>query len=104
MIEAVFVDWSDSSQTGIARSSDGHDYRLRYRDGQSFLTSDDQPIPMFTGRHSQPAGGQLKVPEIGDPVLVQVPISGQTEIPWSYMRPYLEMVERRYGTKFLVAD
>jgi hypothetical protein len=103
MIEAVFIRWDDSAQAGIARSIEGYDYQLRYRDGQSFYTSDDYPFPKLTGRHAQPAGYHLKVPEVGDPVLVQLTSPGQAKTHWGYMRHYIDLVERRYGSRFLSA-
>lgn len=100
MIEAIVVDWNDSSKAGVARSSDGQDFRLYYLNGRSFLSCGGQPIPMLTRRHEQPAGGQLKMPAVGDAVLLQLPASDHLGPEWGYMRTYLELVERRFGTTF----
>ena len=102
MTEAVFTHWDDLQQVGITTSVDGCRYQLRYQDGQSFYTSDDYPLPRLTGKHEQPAGHQLKMPEVGDSVLIELASSGQI-IHWGYMRHYLDLVERRYGTSFLTA-
>lgn len=103
MLEAVIVDWHDAERAGTARSTDGQEYPLRYHDGQSFYTSDQRSIPALTGRHDQSAGGELKMPEVGDPVLIQLPTSQHGRCHWGYMRHYLELVERRYGTRFVSA-
>jgi hypothetical protein len=104
MIEAVFIDWDNALLTGTARSADGQEYELRYDDGQSFYTSDDHPLPQLTGKHKQPTGYHLKVPQVGDPILIQFPLLRQTQAHWGYMRHYIDLVERRYGTAFVAVD
>lgn len=103
MIEAVITEWNNTLLAGTASSADGQVYTLHYRNGQSFYTSDDHPLPRLTGKHDQPTGYQLKVPEVGDPVLIQLPSPGQVKTHWGYMRHYLDLVERRYGTSFVAA-
>lgn len=101
MIDAIICNWDDKTMTGIARSANGRSYRIRYIDGESFASSAARPIPVLTGRHVQVADGTLKVPAIGDPVLIQTPPAPHAKVRWGYMRHYLDMVEERFGTRFL---
>jgi len=103
MVAAVITDWDTTLLAGTASSTDGQAYILRYRDGQSFYTSDNQHLPRLTGKHQQQPGYQLKVPQVGDPVLIQLPSPGQTITHWGYMRHYVDVAERRYGTAFVTA-
>ena len=103
MIEAIFVTWDSAHSEGVARGIDGRDYRLLYSNGQSLAMSGDDSLPTLTGRHEQVAGGKLKVPMVGDPILIQVSIAGGRHI-WTYMRLYLDIVERRNGTQFVGAE
>ena len=104
MVEAVLIEWNIALLTGTARSADGQEYTLHYNAGQSFYTSDDHPLPRLTGKHEQPDGYQLKVPQVGDPVLIQLPLHEQKEVYWGYMRHYIDLVEHRYGTAFVAID
>lgn len=102
MIVAAFTYWDDAHLTGIARSSDGQEYPLHYCDGQSWYVDQEHPLPQLTGHHEQPDSGQLKVPTVGDPVLIEVSDTLRFQRHhWAYLRHYLELVERQFGTEFL---
>lgn len=103
MIEAVFTQWDKSQLVGTAMSSDGQTYRLGYSAGQSFTFDETHQTPKLSGHHDQAPGYQLKYPEVGDAVLVQLSRSNHAEPYWGYLRHYLELVERRYGTRFIAA-
>jgi hypothetical protein len=104
MIEAVVIKWDNKTQTGIAKSASGDEFILRYPDGQNMYTTDDAPIPQFTGSHKQAKGYRLKMPMVGDPLLIDMDEGVQVAHPrWGYMRHYIDLMERRYGTQFVSA-
>lgn len=102
MTEAVIIHWDSIQRAGVARSSHGRDYHVLYINGQSFSTCDDSAIPVLSGKHAQGHGYALKVPEVGDPVLMDLHMPNDEEPIWGYMRHYIELVEGRYGTRFLL--
>ncbi len=101
MVEAIIIECDDTRQIGTAKSSEGKTYQLQYSDGQNLFSDEEHSAPTLTGQHEQPAGYQLKVPQVGDPVLIKLPSSIEDTYHWCYMRHYVDIAERRYGTAFI---
>jgi hypothetical protein len=104
MIDAIVMHWDYSSGSGEVSSSDGLTYRVFYSNGQTFALDKDCLLPFLSGSHDQLADGHLKVPKIGDPILLQVSDVAPDQVHWGYLRHYLELAERRYGTDFRQSD
>lgn len=80
------------------RGSAGVEFAFSYSQGQSFVVDDSDFLPHFTGHHDQPFG-ELKLPEIGDPVIFNTQ-SSQVEA-WGYMANFVACAAHRYGTSFV---
>lgn len=101
MVEAIIIKWDDTRQIGTAKSSEGKTYQLQYSDGQNLFSDEEHSVPTLTGHHEQPVGYQLKVPQVGDPVLIKLSSIIEDTYNWCYMRHYVDIAERRYGTAFI---
>ena len=63
---------NDRTHGGSMRDSTGVEFAFSYSQGQSFVVDDSDFLPHFTGHHDQ-SHGELKLPEIGDPVIFITP-------------------------------
>jgi hypothetical protein len=92
--------YNDIGQRGVIVSPHGDAHSFRYIDGQSMMSGDDLMVPLFTGRHDQRSGFQLKVPRVGDAVIFAGK-PGENYVVWGYLQHFLDLVERKYGSDFI---
>jgi hypothetical protein len=96
----LIVTYSPRSRSGLIADAEGSSWRFKYAQGQSLAIGKHDSIPMLTGRHTQAIGFALKEPRVGDAIIFEA--VANAVCGWGYLRHWLELVEQRYGTDFLV--
>ncbi len=98
-LQAGTVETFDSeSGGGLLQLSSGTSLPFSYKQGQAMAFDNKELSPLLSGQHEQPQPMQLKQPEPGDALLVQV--LNKRVSTWTYMRHYTDLLERKHGTSF----
>lgn len=90
---------SSDGSVGIILTAEGKARRFKYMSGQNFELHENALVPRLTGRHQQPNGFQLKIPAIGDAVVLLEGASSEVSA-WGYVEHFVYLLERRHGIRF----
>jgi hypothetical protein len=58
--------------------------------------------PRLTGHHSQPFGGKLRMPKVGDAIIITEYEGRRGHRIWAYMDHYIDMV--KHGLEIAAAE
>lgn len=87
--------------TGIITIADGTGarYTADYSAGQTLFTTPTQPIPQFSGRHTQVSGHALKVPYPGDPIVFELGGATGNVFRWGYFQHYNDLLAHSFAAE-----
>ena len=95
----IISSYNAELQTGDITSVKGEKFTFQFAQGQSMQFGEGLATPQFSGTHDQPEGYALKTPGVGDPVAFQRNNEHGIDV-WGYARHYVELVEKRYPSRF----
>ncbi len=99
MIFGVIQSYDIVAEKGALQTTDGSVLMFTYGQGQNMMLCDRSPVPVFTGRHRQPAGFALRHPVKGDLVLFET--SGdELVLRWGYVAHYRLLVRRQLASPY----